>query len=162
VATRLLERIPAWYWQVPYVGSHYPGAVDRARLRDGGNCQLFAYEVLGLFGFDIPDLRSDQLWLDASTTVTVTEPQPFDLVLFNSVDEPRGAHVGVVMGENEVVHLCAEVGRPAVWNFDDFRRRARYQCLVGIKRPTLSRPQRLRSRALGLAPGDGPIKSDPL
>jgi hypothetical protein len=134
VADSLLDRLPSWYWDVRYVGTHVPGAVDRSRLRDGANCQLFAYEVLGFFGHPIPDLRSDELWVDSVATSEVAEVRPLDLVLFNSTDDPWGAHVAVAAGGEELLHLCAEVGRPVVWRFDDFRRRGRYRCLVGVKR----------------------------
>jgi hypothetical protein len=32
------------------------------------------------------------------------------------------------------LHLCAEAGRPAVWEMTEFAARPRYQVLIGIKR----------------------------
>ena len=28
-------RLPAWFWDVPYVGARYPGAVPRGTLQEG-------------------------------------------------------------------------------------------------------------------------------
>ena len=131
----VVEQVPAWFWQVPYAGSRVPGAVPRGTLRDGGNCQLWAYELVGAFGFLIGDLRSDDLWYDIEWTKGVEEPAPLDLVLFAGTPDPWGAHVGVWMGPDAVAHLCEEVGRPAVWALDEFAARARYRVLIGSKRP---------------------------
>jgi hypothetical protein len=60
--------------------------------------------------------------------------QPLDLVLFNATDDAYGAHVGVWVNGGRVLHLCAEVGRPAVWETKEFAARGRYRVLIGIKR----------------------------
>lgn len=131
----LLQQLPAWFWDVPYDGSRYPGAVPRGTLTQGGNCQLFAYEVLAHFGFRIPDLRSDELWRDTDATRVVLEPQPLDLVLLHDREQAWGAHVGVVCSATEVVHLSEEVGRPAVWTLAQFAATPRFANLIGFKRP---------------------------
>ncbi|MBB6397480.1 cell wall-associated NlpC family hydrolase [Actinomadura coerulea] len=117
---------------------------DTPGLADGANCQLFAYEVLTLFGFDPPDLRSSELWADADFTEPVAAARPYDLVLFNPTQDAWGAHVGVVAGADQILHLCAEVGHPAVWSWQEFRARPRYRTLVGIKRVTRRLPERPR------------------
>jgi hypothetical protein len=101
---------------------------------EGANCQLFAYEVLKQFGLFVPPLRSSELWADQDVTVTVASPEPLDLLLFNCTGDSYGAHVGVWVGDDAVLHLCREVGRPAVWSMADFAGRQRYQFVVGIKR----------------------------
>ncbi|MGW7041465.1 hydrolase [Streptomyces avermitilis] len=133
----ILPRLPADFWSVPYAGSRFPGAAtvaDQPGLTAGGNCQLFAYEVLTLFGLAPPPLRSSELWDDTQTTVRVSAPQPLDLLLFNASASAYGAHVGVWAGDDAVLHLCAEVGRPTVWGLADFEARERYRVLVGTKR----------------------------
>ena len=135
----LLRDVPSWYWDVPYDGERYPGAVPRGELARGANCQLFAYELLATFGIVIPDLRSAELWRDNDSTMVVLQPQPLDLVLFHDREQAWGAHVGVVCSDVEVVHLAKEVGRPAVWTFAQFAATPRYANLIGFKRP-LVRP----------------------
>lgn len=131
--------LPDAFWEVRYVGARYPGAsVVRARpgLTEGANCQLFAYEVLRHFGLAPPELRSSELWSDTSTTQHVAVPHPLDLVLLNTTRDPWGAHIGLWAGDDKVLHLCAEVGRPALWNLAMFAARPSYRTLVGFKRVT--------------------------
>ena len=76
-------------------------------------------------------------------TIRVTTPAPLDLLLFNDTSDPWGAHVGTWIGADQILHLSAEVGKPAVWPMREFACRDRYRVLIGIKRvrttPGLSR-----------------------
>jgi hypothetical protein len=131
--------LPDTFWEVRYVGARYPGSTavrKRPGLTEGANCQLFAYEVLRYCGLTPPELRSSELWTDTSTTQRVTVPRPLDLVLLNTTRDAWGAHVGVWAGEDKVLHLCAEVGHPALWNLAMFAARPSYRELVGFKRVT--------------------------
>ncbi|WP_407548728.1 cell wall hydrolase [Streptomyces sp. Pv4-95] len=110
-----------------------------AGLAEGANCQLYAYAVLGHFGLAVPPLRSSELWAEDRATRRVERPRPLDLVLFDggpADGRPAGygAHVGVHVGDDAVLHLCREVGRPAVWSYADFAARPRYSRLLGAKR----------------------------
>lgn len=60
--------------------------------------------------------------------------RPLDLVLFNSTAVAYGAHVGVHVGDDAILHLCAEVGHPVVWRAADFAARERYAVRLGAKR----------------------------
>lgn len=126
--------LPAQYWEVPYVAARYPGSVPRGDVHRGANCQLWAYEVLAWFGFAMPDLRSDDLWNDTTSTRHVSKPEALDLVLYSADGNPHGAHVGLWTG-HAVAHLCHEVGRPSVWAQSDFDARPRYAVQIGFKRP---------------------------
>jgi hypothetical protein len=129
--------LPAAFWAVRYVAARYPGSravAERPGLMDGANCQLYAYGVLRHFGLDPPFLRSSELWADTEATVRVPAARPLDLILFNFVDDAWGAHVGVWAGDDRVLHLCAEIGRPAVWSIGDFATRSRYRTVIGVKR----------------------------
>ncbi|MFE7673703.1 hydrolase [Streptomyces albidoflavus] len=133
----LLARLPADLWTVPYAGSRYPGspaATAHPDLALGANCQLYAYEVLRHFGRPLPPLRSAELWADRTATREVPDPAPLDLLLYSPDGTAYGAHVGIWMAQDAVLHLCREVGRPAVWHPADFAARPRYQRLVGVKR----------------------------
>jgi len=125
---------PATIETVPYILSAGPTATTPSSWLEGSNCQRFAYGVLALFELECPPLRSSNLWEDGESTTLVDEPQPLDLVLFNSSEESFGAHVGIYMARDEVFHLSQEVGKPAVWSFDEFVQRPRYATIVGIKR----------------------------
>jgi hypothetical protein len=151
-------RLPSALWMVPYVGTRRPGSQavrDRPGLAEGANCQLYAYAVLRHFGLRPPELSSSGLWEDTETTLRVRQPRPLDLLLFNRTDDPWGAHVGVWADwghlrpdsrEGWVLHLCAEVGVPAVWRMERFDARDGYRVLVGIKRvvrPSPAGPSRI-------------------
>lgn len=131
----VFDGLPGWFWDVPYIGERYPGAVPRGELALGGNCQLWAYEVLAHYGLAVPDLRSDDLWYDTAATERVEVPQPLDLVLYNPTLEPFGAHVGLWAGDG-IAHLCREIGTPVVWPEREFARRPAYAVRIGFKRPT--------------------------
>lgn len=156
-----LGQLPAELRDVTYSGARHPGSRTPecpshgpdgttgatgpatpgglADLADGANCQRYAYAVLGHFGLLIPPLRSAELWADERATRRAGRPRPLDLVLFDGGPvagrpEGYGAHVGVHLGPDQVLHLCREVGRPAVWRYADFAARARYARLLGAKR----------------------------
>ncbi|MFG2888735.1 cell wall hydrolase [Streptomyces sp. NPDC048248] len=149
----VLRRLPEALRGVAYSAARHPvaGAPDcpsataagagagPAGLAEGANCQLYAYAVLGHFGLVVPALRSSELWADDRATRRVERLRPLDLVLFDAgpaEDRPAGygAHVGVHVGGDAVLHLCREVGRPAVWSYADFAARPRYARFLGAKR----------------------------
>ncbi|ACQ82193.1 hypothetical protein Bcav_3952 [Beutenbergia cavernae DSM 12333] len=124
---------PAWVRDVPYDAARHPLA-QTGPIERGANCQRYAYAVVGLFGLEVPPLRSSDLW-ERGPQVAADELEPLDLVLVNGSAEAYGAHVGVVLGPDAVLHLCAEVGRPAVWGWADLAARERYAVVLGGVRP---------------------------
>lgn len=130
--------IPERFRDVRYSGSRYPGT--EGGLEAGANCQKFAYEFIRHHGCVIPDFRSSEIWEDTVHTQIVSGPAPaalgpLDLVLFHKTPDAWGAHVGVYLGEELVLHLSKQAGRPVLWRFQDFVRRPGYACYIGAKRP---------------------------
>jgi hypothetical protein len=111
-----------------------PDAAHPPSWLDGANCQRYAYGVLSLFGLRCPPLRSSDLWADQAATLVAAEPRPLDLVLFSGSGDAYGAHLGVWMADDQVLHLSAQVGSPAAWSLDEFGRYPRYATVVGFKR----------------------------
>ena len=128
--------IPIHFFDVYYDGSKYPGSSKCKGVKNGANCQYFAYELLRHFGLVVPDLRSSDLCEDKSSTKKVKVLQLLDLVLFNKTRDSYGAHVGVYLGNDKIIHLSKEVGYPTVWDFKDFKKRENYKVFVGAKRVT--------------------------
>lgn len=127
---------PDWLWNVPYDASRHPGAPANGDLRQGANCQRFAYEVLRLFDISVPPHRSSELCDDPRFLhPDVAAIHPLDLVLFNAEPRAWGGHLAIYMDDDQLLHLCAEVGRPAVWSWADFASRPRYRTLVEVIRP---------------------------
>lgn len=125
--------IEAEFWDVVYDGTKIPTGVHD--LSAGANCQRFAYALLASHGIELPPFRSSDLWEDTDHTEVAVEPDVFDLALFNRTASPWGAHVGVVIGDDAIVHLAKRVGRPVVWPVADFLAIRDYQVLLGYKRP---------------------------
>lgn len=126
--------IPISFFDVYYDESKYPGSPHLKGIRQGANCQYFAYELLRHFGLIVPHLRSSDLWEDKISTKRVKRLQPLDLLLFGKSNQSYGAHIGVYIGNNKIVHLSKEVGYPTVWDLKDFRKRAKYKVFIGAKR----------------------------
>jgi hypothetical protein len=110
----------------------YPGS--SFQLDGHGNCQTFAYAALRHFGRTVPDLRSSELWADREFTFETEPFAPLDIVLFNSSPNAFGAHLGIYVGCERVLHLSKQAGIPAVWTLDEFARNPRYCVRIGAKR----------------------------
>ena len=130
----LAAGLPAEFADVEWVGEPFPGAPRVSGIEGGANCQLYAYSVLAHFGLTVPPVRSSELWTDARLATVGGDERPLDLVLYGPNADPYGAHVGVIVGDDAVLHLCAELNRPAVWSEREFALRERYSCRIGVRR----------------------------
>lgn len=126
--------IPIDFFHIKYNESNNPLHRKGNIFRIGGNCQLFAYRFLHHFGFSLLTLRSSDLWHDQIHTRKVKKMKIFDLVLFNKINNPYGAHVGVCIGGNKIIHLSKQIGYPTVWDMSEFKDHEKYRIIVGIKR----------------------------
>lgn len=127
--------IPDKFLKIPYNARRYPGKKGAINALQGANCQLFVYESLRFSGFDVPfDYRSSELWGDKEFTKCVDTLKPYDIVFFNRSCNPYGAHLGIYIGSNKVIHLSKIVGYPAVWDMEEFKKHDRYKCFIGAKR----------------------------
>jgi cell wall-associated NlpC family hydrolase len=132
----LAEQLPEAFADVEWVGERFPGAPEVSGIEGGANCQQYAYTVLAQFGLQVPPLRSSELWTDARLHTVTGDEQALDLVLYAPTSDPYGAHVGVVVGDDAILHLCAELNHPAVWSERDFAQREHYGCRIGARRLT--------------------------
>jgi murein DD-endopeptidase / murein LD-carboxypeptidase len=122
------------FFDSKYDASKYPGSGKCDGLKNGSNCQYFAYELLRHFGYTVPDLRSSDLWEDTEYSEIVNEFEPLDILFFNTDSKSYGAHVGLYIGAGKVIHLSKEVGYPTIWSLEEFQSRDHYSCLIGGKR----------------------------
>ncbi|HMB29599.1 MAG TPA: NlpC/P60 family protein [Blastocatellia bacterium] len=130
----VMALIPQQFMNVRYDGSRFPGAPGVSGVAEGANCQQFAYELLRHFGYSVPDLRSSELWEDTDYTYRAGSLEPFDLLLFSADGKAFGAHVGVYLGEEKVIHLSKEAGFPEIRELAWFQNTPRYCTLLGAKR----------------------------
>lgn len=126
--------IPDHFLNVQYNEECYPGAVGLQGFEKGANCQHFSYELLRYFGCVIPDFRSSDLWEDEDHTYAVTKLEPLDLVMFSKDDDCWGAHVGVYVGQDTVLHLSKKIGVPAFEPMRAVMDKPEYKVFIGAKR----------------------------
>jgi len=101
----------------------------------GANCQLYAYELLRYFGRKPPSLRSSELWDDQCFTKAVASTyQIFDLMLYNKTPQAYGAHVGVYVGDDRVLHLSYAIGYPVIQSHTELLSQEKYAYFIGAKR----------------------------
>lgn len=81
--------------------------------------------------------RSSDLWEDTLYTKKVKVPKPLDILMFNGNNDAYGAHLGLYLENDRILHLSKEVGYPTIWNLADFKKHKKYKNLIGIKRPKL-------------------------
>ena len=129
-----MVRVPEHFLTVRYDGARFPGSPGVSGVAGGANCQQFAYELLRHFGFSVPNLRSSELWADTEHTFHTDSLEPFDLLLFSADGSAFGAHVGVYLGDGQVIHLWKEAGLPGVRDLAWFANTRRYRTLLGAKR----------------------------
>jgi len=125
--------VPEIFWDVRYNAEHFPGAPGVRGVDGGANCQQFAYTLLRHFGFVIPDFRSSELWDDGLHTRVSANPARFDLVLVHKRPESYGAHVGIYVGDDLVLHLSRQIDAPVVEKLNDLQSQERYHHLIGFK-----------------------------
>ena len=126
--------LPLRFFAATYDGKKYPGSSACTGIEQGANCQYFVYEVLRHFGYTPPDFRSSELWDDVTHSKKVNDLEPLDVVFFNRTDDSYGAHLGLYLGHDKVLHLAKEVGHPTVWSFAEFKKREHHQVFLGAKR----------------------------
>ena len=127
--------IPAYFFDISYKGSQYPGNPALQDIRYGANCQLFAYELLKHYGKPLPPFRSSELWEDSlHTEVVKGELLPLDVLLWNRTPEPFGAHVGLYIGEDKAIHLARREGLAVIWPLSRFGKEDLYRYYIGAKR----------------------------
>lgn len=128
--------IPDWSFDVKYNYNVNPENPETDLLKTGSNCQVFAYELLRLNGKNVPNLWSDQMWNDREFSYPVDKYpfEPLDLLFFNRTSNLHGAHVGIYIGNNEVIHNSRKVGNVSIWKLEDFKSIDKYKVLIGGKR----------------------------
>lgn len=120
---------------IKYNGQIIPNNTNHNMTVTGANCQVFAYHLLRLHQFIVPEYRSSELWADTEFSEVITENfEPLDVLFFHKKNESYGAHVAVYLGDNQVVHLAKQVGKPVIWKMETFFEYPKYKFLLGAKR----------------------------
>ena len=129
----MMLRIPEVFLSITYNGKQLPGS-ERPMLEAGANCQLFSYGLLAHFGRKIPPFRSSNLWEDEKFTRKINSFKNLDLMLYNHSPMAWGAHVGLYIGEGNIIHLSKEIGTPEIIEHNQLLKQSHYQYFIGAKR----------------------------
>ena len=129
--------IPSQFQKTHYNAHILPKEGKPLDLSVGANCQVYAYAVLTHFGKHPPLLRSSQLWTDQCQTIPVTILQPLDLMLYNKTAAAYGAHVGVHIGNDQVLYLSLDLGLPTIQTHQRLLSQKKYAHFIGAKRVLL-------------------------
>lgn len=131
--------IPNYFFDVPYKGSCYPGSPTLGDFRVGANCQVFVYQLLAHFGYPmLPDFRSSELWADQIHTSPTTSVEIFDILFWNTTDNPWGAHLGMAINQRQAIHLSRANNKAVIWPLERFWEVPNYTVFLGGKRPLKS------------------------
>ncbi len=127
--------IPPWMMNIKYNPRIIPNGKEQDIISNGANCQVFAYHLLRHNNRIVPDFRSSELWDDDKFSIRITEDyQPLDVLFFHRKQEAYGAHIGVFIGNNQVIHNAKKIGLPIIWELNTFFEYPDYQFLLGGKR----------------------------
>ena len=126
--------VPKSFMDVSYESSRIPGVENQADLTLGANCQVYIYALLNHFGKNIPNFRSSELWDDIVFTKKVSDFHALDIMMYNDSVNAYGAHVGLYLGDQRVVHLSKDNGIPKVELHDELIKQRKYSVFIGAKR----------------------------
>ncbi len=127
--------IPLWFFDIKYNNKITPDEKKYNLIETGSNCQVFAYELLRYNKLFVPNYRSSELWSDIEySRIIFTNFKPLDILFFNKTDKPFGAHLGVYIGNDNIVHNSKKIGKPIVWKIGEFLMKSEYKVFIGGKR----------------------------
>lgn len=129
-----IVNIPQYFFAVNYQVERIPGVNNQSDLSLGANCQVFAYELLRVNGLAVANDRSSELWGDECYSKRVTEFEPLDLMLYSPNGEAFGAHVGVYIGDGNIIHLSLQNGQSEIIPHLRMLDNIKYSSFVGAKR----------------------------
>jgi hypothetical protein len=99
------------------------------------NCQVYAYEILRYNGLLVPDLRSSELWTCPNCSRIIScDYELLDILFFNETNDSWGAHLGVYIWDNKILHNSKDIGNPEIIDIWDFTKIKKYSCLLWGKR----------------------------
>ena len=126
---------PYWYMDIPYNSKVIPNWMIHDIQLSWANCQVYAYEILRYNTIFVPDFRSRELWDDSEySRVIPSEFEPLDILFFNKTNDPWGAHLGVYIWNNKVLHNSKDIWFPTIFDIEDFKKIHSYSCFLWGKR----------------------------
>ena len=122
----------------------------------GTNCELLVHAIVSARGFELPQLRSSDIYEDAAYTSIVddiSQAETGDIIGLCPVDKKgfKGIHIGMVWvnGENiNVVHNARYEGSVKIQPIGEAMQYPKHAKIAWIKRPVKENPTLLQTEAL--------------
>lgn len=128
-------KFPERYMDIVYNPSIVPDKKEKNIINTGANCQVYAYELLRFNNKNIPDYRSRELWEDTIYSNIVSwEYQPLDILFFNKELNPYGAHLGIYIWDNKVLHNSKDIWKSSIFELNNFKEIGKYKICIWAKR----------------------------
>ena len=128
-------KLPPWYMDIKYNPKIIPYWICHDIQLSWANCQVYAYEILRFNDLFVPDLRSSELWSDSKDSTTISDNyELLDILFSNENNDSWGAHLGLYIWENKVLHNSKDIWWPAIFDIWDFTKINKYSCFLWGKR----------------------------
>lgn len=79
------------------------------------------------------------MWEDKEFSREVKELEVLDLLFFNNINKPWGAHVWLYIWNNMVIHNTNKTGKVEIWDLDNFNNYEEYKVLLWAKRFSINK-----------------------
>lgn len=127
-------KILDWIMDIKYNPKIFPNWEVHDYIKNGANCQVYAYEILRLNWKNVPDLRSSEMWEDNKFSEKVKSVKILDLLFFNKNNEAWWSHVWLYIWNNKVIHNTNKTGWVEIWDLEEFKKYEDYKILLWWKR----------------------------
>lgn len=161
--TTLSETLP---YRIPYTPDRTPDTTPVKEVftnpEAGTNCELLVHAIVSARGFELPQLRSSDIYEDTAYTrliEDISQAQTGDIIGLCSLGKKgfRGIHVAMVWidGKNiNVVHNSRHEGFVKIQPIEEAMQHSEHAKIAWIKRPirenlTLLQSQKLRELGFG-------------
>ncbi|OGH37737.1 MAG: hypothetical protein A3B44_00520 [Candidatus Levybacteria bacterium RIFCSPLOWO2_01_FULL_38_21] len=162
--------IPIARWQafinkteisIPYRIDRNPDTTDVERVfinpEAGTNCELLVHSIVSARGFELPRLRSSDLYEDTNYTSLVediSQAQTGDIIGLSPINKNgfRGIHVAMIWIDDSkkihIVHNARHTGGVRLQTLEDAMQHPEHARIAWIKRPIRENPTLLQSEKL--------------
>lgn len=158
---------------IPYRLNRNPDTTDVEEVftnpEAGTNCELLVHAIVSARGFELPRLRSSDLYEDTNYTNPVedtSQAQTGDIIGLCPINKNgfRGIHVGMIWiddsGKIHIVHNARHTGRAQLQTLEDAMKHPKHAKIAWVKRPirenlALLSPDKLRELELGYLARNG-------
>lgn len=146
---------------IPYEGARNPDTIDPKEFLDepkkGGNCEVLVHAIVAARGYELPRLRSSDIFEDTEFTEHIRdifEAQTGDIIGLRAVGKKdfRGVHVGIIWidddSEIHVIHNAKHIGNTRLESLSEAMKHPDHANIAWVKRPIVENTELLSPNQL--------------